>query len=142
MGDATIDGPTVSAAGARRVVEAAVRRAEQIGVAVVVWVVDPGGHDVAMLRMDRAPLLSRQVARDKAWSAVAFGQPTTWWATLLDDDPALAALGRGNRLMPVAGGLPLRVDGALVGGVGVSGASAEQDGDIAGAGAAALAGAD
>jgi glc operon protein GlcG len=138
----TIDGPTVSAAGASRVVEAAVRRAEELGVAVVVWVVDPGGHDVAMLRMDGAPLLSRQVARDKAWSSVAFGQPTTWWATIIDDDPGLAALGRGNRLMPVAGGVPLRVGSALVGGLGVSGASAEQDGDIADTGAAALAGTD
>ena len=100
MSGPTIDGPTVSAAGASRVVEAAVRRAEELGVAVVVWVVDPGGHDVAMLRMDGAPLLSRQVARDKAWSSVAFGQPTTWWATIIDDDPGLAALGRGNRLMP------------------------------------------
>ena len=87
MSGPTIDGPTVSAAGASRVVEAAVRRAEELGVAVVVWVVDPGGHDVAMLRMDGAPLLSRQVARDKAWSSVAFGQPTTWWATIIDDDP-------------------------------------------------------
>ncbi len=134
----TIDGPTVSAAGASRAVAAAVRRAEELGVAVVVWVVDPGGHDVAMLRMDRAPLLSRQVARDKAWSAVAFGQPTTCWATLLEDDPALGALGRGNRLMPVPGGVPLRVGGALVGGIGVSGATAEQDGDIADTGAVAL----
>ncbi len=140
MSGPTIDAPTVSAAGASRVVEAAVRRAEELGVAVVVWVVDPGGHDVAMLRMDGAPLLSRQVARDKAWSSVAFGQPTAWWATIIDDDPSLAALGRGNRLMPVPGGVPLRVGGALVGGLGVSGATAEQDGDIADTGAAALGG--
>ena len=138
MSAAAVDGPTISAAGATAVVEAAVRAAEQLAVEVVVWVVDPGGHDVAMLRMDRSPLLSRQVARDKAWSAVAFGQSTTWWRTLLDDDPGLAALGRGNRLMPIAGGVPLQVGGRLVGGVGVSGATEEQDGQVAQAGADAL----
>ena len=138
MSGHSIDGSTISLAGATAVVEAALAAARRIGVSVVVWVVDPGGHDVAMARMDGSPLLSRQVARDKAWSCVAFGQPTTWWAEIIDDDPTLAALGRGNRLMPVAGGVPLRVDGVLVGGLGVSGATAEQDGAIADAGAAAL----
>lgn len=138
MSGHSLDGSTISLAGAQVVVDAALAQARSLGVAVVIWVVDPGGHDVAMVRMDGSPLLSRQVARDKAWSCVAFGQPTTWWATIIDDDPTLAALGRGNRLMPVAGGVPLRDGGVLVGGLGVSGATAEQDGAIADAGAAAL----
>lgn len=133
-----VPGAVVSADGARAVLDAALASAEELGVAVVAWVVDPGGDDVAMVRMDGSPLLSRQVARDKAWTAVSFGQPTTWWAEMIAATPGLSALGRGNRLMPVPGGVPLTSGGALVGGVGVSGATAEQDAVIAAAGAAAL----
>lgn len=122
---------SVSASGARALLDTALAVAEQLEVAVAVWVVDAGGNDVAMVRMDGSPLLSRQVAADKAWTAVAFGQPTTWWVETLTAEPALAALGRGNRLMPVPGGVPLIYGGELVGGVGVSGASAEQDQAIA-----------
>jgi uncharacterized protein GlcG (DUF336 family) len=136
--DRVLAGSTLSLRAARAVVDAALAAAERLGVTVVVWVVDPGGHDIAMARMDDSPLLSRQVARDQAGSCVAFGQPTTWWARIIDDDPTLAALGRGNRLMPVAGGVPLRVEGVLVGGLGVSGAGADDDGAIADAGAAVL----
>ncbi|MBF4767787.1 heme-binding protein [Nocardioides agariphilus] len=128
----------ISADGARVVVDAALAAAADLGVAVVVWVLDPGGNDVAMTRMDGSPLLSRQVAADKAWTAVAFGQETTWWSELLTAQPPLSALGRGNRLMPVPGGVPLVVAGAVVGGVGVSGATSEQDHAIARAAAQAL----
>lgn len=122
---------SLTASGARAVIDTALTAAEDLDVAVVVWVVDSGGNDVAMVRMDGSPLLARQVAADKAWTAVAFGKPTTWWVDTLTAEPALAALGRGNRLMPVPGGVPLIYDGTLVGGVGVSGANAEQDQAIA-----------
>lgn len=130
----------ISMAGAIAAIDGAIVEAERIGVAIVAWVVDLGGNDVAMTRMDGSPLLSRQVAADKAWTAAAFGKPTAWWAEAIAADPALAALGGGNRLMPVPGGVPLVVDGAVVGGFGVSGATAEQDHQIATAGAAAVSG--
>ena len=134
----TIGQQVVSMDGARRVIDAGVREAGALGVAVVVTVVDPGGHQVAMARMDGSPLLSRGVAADKAWTAIAFGQPTRWWAEALAAEPELAALGRNNRLLPLDGGVPLVVDGAVVGGIGVSGATAEQDHRIAAAAAAAV----
>lgn len=133
-----IEAGCVSAAGARAVLDAALAAAAELEVAVVVWVVDPGGNDVAMTRMDGSPLLSRQIAADKAWTTVAFGRPTTWWSETLAADPSLTALGRGNRLMPVPGGVPLMAGGELVGGVGVSGATAEQDHAIATRAASAL----
>lgn len=133
-----IEGSSVGMDGAIAVIDAAIVEATRLGVAVVVSVVDPGGHLVAMTRMDGSPLLSREVAADKAWTAAAFGKPTDWWATLLEGEPGLAALGKNNRLMPVSGGFPLVVDAILVGGVGVSGASGEQDRAIAEAGAGAL----
>jgi uncharacterized protein GlcG (DUF336 family) len=133
-----IPGSTIGMEGAIAVIDAAVVEATGLGVAVAISVVDPGGNLVAFSRMDGSPLLSRQVASDKAWTAIAFGQPTTWWADMLAQDPSLDALGNNNRLMPVPGGVPLAVDGVLAGGVGVSGATATQDHQIAVAGAAAL----
>lgn len=128
---ATMGQQVISMDGARRIIDAGVREADALGVAVVVAVVDPGGHQVAMARMDGSPLLSRGVAADKAWTAIAFGQSTRWWAGLLVEEPELAALGRNNRLLPLDGGVPVVVEGAVVGGVGVSGATAEQDHRIA-----------
>ena len=131
---------TITLAGARKVLDAAIAEADALEVAVVVVVCDPAGETVISARMDGAPLLSVGVARDKAWTVAAFGQPTHWWAELLEDDPGLAALGNGRPLMPVPGGVPLTVSGAMVGAVGVSGATAEQDRRIAEAGAAVLGG--
>ncbi len=130
--------PTITLRGAHTAIDAAVRAAGDIGVSVVVDVVDPGGHRVAMSRMDGAPLLSLDVAADKAWTVISFGQSSRWWADTVREAPDLAVLGKGNRLMPVAGGVPLTIDGQLVGAIGVSGATAEQDQQIAEAGAAAL----
>ena len=130
--------PSLSRAGAEAVLARTLAAAEREEVAVVVWVVDVAGHDLALTVMDGSPLLSRQVAADKAWTAIAFGQPTGWWSDLLTDQPALGALARNNRLMAVPGGVPLRLDGEVVGGLGVSGGTAEEDARIAAAGAAAL----
>ncbi|MBR7743759.1 heme-binding protein [Phycicoccus sp. BSK3Z-2] len=130
--------PTLSAQAARRVVDAAFAEAERLGTHVVVWVLDPDGHDVAMVRMDRSPPEARQVARDRAWSAVAFGQPTTWWRSIVDDDPTHDAVTRGDRLSPVGGGVPLRIGGTVVGGLGVAGGTGDEDEGVADAGAAAV----
>ncbi len=125
--------------GARRVLDAALTEAAELGVAVVVWVCDPAGETVASARMDGAPLLSVGVARDKAWTVAAFGQPTHWWAELFDREPALAALGNGRPLMPVPGGVPITAAGQMVGAIGVSGGTADDDRRIAEAGASAVA---
>lgn len=101
-------------------------------------VVDPGGNVIASARMDGAPLLSIGVAADKAWSVMAFGAPTHWWADAVAADPDLRALTQGRPLLPVPGGVAITTGGALVGAIGVSGATAEQDRAIAEAGAAAV----
>ncbi len=124
--------------GARKVLDAAVAEAEGMGIAVVVTVCDPSGEMVAFGRMDGAPLLSVGVARDKAWTVAAFGQPTDWWAELFAAAPALTSLANGRPLMPVPGGVPIVVDGEMIGSVGVSGGTAEQDRQIALAAAAAI----
>ena len=126
--------------GARRVLDAALTEARRLAVAVVIHVCDPTGETVMSARMDGAPLLSVGVARDKAWTVAAFGQPTHWWAELIEDEPSLAALGNGRPLMPVPGGVPIIVAEKMVGAIGVSGATAEEDRRVAEAGAAGVGG--
>lgn len=124
---------TLTLEGARRVLEACLEAAG--GIPVVIVVSDPHGEPIISARMDGAPLLSVGVARDKAWTVAAFGRPTDWWADVLAEDPSLAALGNGRPLMPVPGGVPIMAGEVLVGAVGVSGGTAEQDREIAEAGA-------
>ncbi len=103
-------------------------------------VTDGGGHLLAMVRMDRAPLLCIQIAQDKAYSVASFGGlPTSDWWRMLESEPALLhGIVKTDRLIIFGGGVPLVADGRTVGAIGVSGGSAEQDVRIAEAGAAAL----
>lgn len=136
----TVEARTVSLEAAQRVVTACLEAAAGMGVSVVVAVVDVAGELKAFARMDDAPLLSVRVAQDKAWTAAAFGIPTHDWWGLVKDDPAMVhGFVKTDRLMIVGGGVPLVSRGAVVGAVGVSGASAEEDRRIAEAGAAVLA---
>lgn len=115
---------------ARRMTAAAVAEAERLGVAVSVAVVDAGGHLVAFDRMDGAEIAGPHLAVDKALTAVAHRCPTGALAADAADGAALAGLAAsgGGRYVVFAGGLPLWAgDGRVVAGIGVSGATAEQD---------------
>ena len=133
--------PTITHDAAREVVSAAVAAAEGIAVPVCIAIADPGGNLVAFLRMDGAPLLSARIAQDKAYTVSAFnGLPTHRWYGLLEDEPALLhGIVHTERLVIFGGGVPLAdSDGLLMGAVGVSGGSAEQDREIAEAAASGL----
>jgi uncharacterized protein GlcG (DUF336 family) len=127
---------------ARRVADAAIAFARSEGVAACIAVCDPSGEPIVTIRMDGAPRLSAGVALNKAYSVTAFnGMPTHAWWPLLADDPALVhGFTQTPRLVVFAGGVPIRVAGALVGAVGVSGGSSDQDRLIAEAGAATVGG--
>jgi uncharacterized protein GlcG (DUF336 family) len=123
---------------ARQLVMVAASRAADLGVAAALAVVDAGGNLVTADRMDGAPVLCVDIAIDKAWTAVSFGLPTDAWWPLIKDDPALAAgMPHRPRLVVFGGGVPLRYDGCVVGGIGVSGGRADQDVACAQAAAAA-----
>ena len=134
--------PSLSYSGARKVLDAAVAACERRGWAFCVSVVDAAGHPLAGARMDGAPLLSVGIAANKAYSVTAFnGMPTAEWWPMIGENPALAeGLAHTERLVVFGGGVPVIVDGAVVGAVGVSGGSAEQDAEIAHEAAAALSG--
>ena len=131
---------TLTLSGARAVLDAALAHAERIGVPVNVCVSDDAGHQIMAARMDGAALLSATIAADKAYTVAAFlGIPTHQWFDLIKDEPSLReGIVHRDRLVIFGGGVAVIVDGELVGAIGVSGGSAEQDREIAEAGAAAL----
>ena len=132
----------VSSDAALQAVEAAVAKGRERGVAVVAAVVDIGGDLVACLRADGAFSASVSIARDKAYTSAVFGAPTDGLSDALKDNPTLH---HGIAIRPgvvlFGGGLPLVEDGAVIGAIGVSGGSEDDDRVCAQAGAtAALAG--
>ncbi|HEX5047511.1 MAG TPA: heme-binding protein [Gammaproteobacteria bacterium] len=131
-------GRSITLAEAKKAAAAALAPAKDNGWAVVAAIVDPGGHLVYLEKLDQTQVGSVEVAEQKARSAAIFKRPTK----MLQD--VLAKGGDGLRVLrlqgaiPVEGGVPLIVDGALVGALGISGGSSAEDEACAEAGAKAL----
>ena len=119
---------------------AAEAAADAMGIAISVAVVDSGDQLVAFERMDGADLVTIDLARDKAFSALVNRMPTGDLAPLVQ--PGAEFYGydslAGGRMIVFAGGIPLERDGVLVGAIGVSGGSADQDQRAAEAGVSAF----
>jgi glc operon protein GlcG len=137
----TIDTKVINLSAAQRVLDAALAEAGRLQLALCITIADPSGLPVLTARMDGAPRLSAQIADDKAYSVASFGgAPTHMWWDMIKDQPALVhGITKTPRLTIFGGGLPLRSQGQLVGAIGVSGGTAEQDQVVAQAGADALA---
>jgi uncharacterized protein GlcG (DUF336 family) len=131
-------GPAITLEQAMKVMAGAEAEAKKNNWPVAIVILDSGGNLVALHRLDNTQFGSIEVARQKAWSAVAFRRPTKAF------QDGLAGGGAGLRILalegasPVEGGLPILVDGKVVGAVGVSGVTGEQDSMVAAAGVAAL----
>ncbi|CAN5872013.1 heme-binding protein [soil metagenome] len=136
----TFQKQSLTSALSHRIVEAAERKAQEMGHPFVIAVVDESGVLKGFSRMDNAALLAVQIAQDKAYTAVAFGMPTDAWYDFIKDDPPLAAGAPTgfDRLVIVGGGFPITVDGQAVGAIGVSGGHYTQDMEVAQAGLAVL----
>lgn len=129
----------LTAAAAHKAVGAAVEKAIELGVAVNACVVDAGGNPLAFLRGDGAFLPSGNIARDKAYTAAGFNAATGAFYEALAGEPAvLAGITGQPGVAAFPGGLPIRADGELIGGIGVSGASADEDEICARAGLQAI----
>ncbi len=118
---------------------AAVVEARKNGWTMAFAVVDPGGHLVYFERMDGTQAGSATVAVAKARSAALFRRPTKAFQDGLTAGAAGLRILAIEGAVPVEGGMPLVVDGKVVGAIGVSGGTSEQDGVCAAAAAAALA---
>jgi uncharacterized protein GlcG (DUF336 family) len=125
---------TVTYELATNMVKAAIARAKELGVAQNVAVMDEGGNLKAFGRMDGAPLLGIEGCQRKAYTAL-FGVGTAEFFNAIKNDPSLVAgLPHFSRATTVGGGLPIIVDGEIIGGIGVGGGTVEQDIECAQAG--------
>ena len=138
--DHTTTQANVSSALAWQLIDAARSHAESLGKGFTIAIVDASGVLKALDRMDGAALISIQIAQDKAYTAVGFGIPSGAWHDFIKDDPPLAAGAPTgiDRLVVFGGGFPITVDGACVGGIGVSGGHYSEDAAVAEAALATL----
>lgn len=139
MAEVTIPGASISQVAGLAAVHAAVAKGLEMGCRVNAAVVDGGGNLVAFLRADGAFLPSIAIAQDKAYTAAGFGMATDRLYRLIEGSPALRdGILKRERVAAFPGGLPIHVDGLLVGAIGVSGGSEEEDLRCAEAGVAAI----
>src|ERR1700681_3965580 len=118
---------SISAELAQRMVDEAVAKAAELGVAENVAILDDGGNLKAFRRMDGAPILCIEIAQNKAYTAL-FGVPTQDFFDFIQGDPSLlAGIPTLARVAPYGGGFPIQVDGEIVGAIGVSGAPTVQN---------------
>jgi len=131
-------GANVTLEQAKKAIAAGQAEARKNSWPVAIAIVDNAGQLVAFEKMDNTQTASVEVAQDKAVSAAIYRRTTK----VVQD--GLAAGGAGLRLLalrgmsPVEGGIPLVVDGKIIGGIGVSGVNSDQDGMVAKAGGDAL----
>jgi len=125
---------------ARRVIAAAEKKSQQIGQPMNIAVADGGGNIVAHVRMDNAWIGSIDISQKKAYTSRAFDITTKDLATHSQSGGQFFGIHASNngKIMIFAGGIPLKKDGKVVGAVGVSGGSSDQDHAVAEAGAAAF----
>jgi glc operon protein GlcG len=131
-------GPAITLEQAKRVMAGAEAEATKNNWPVVIAILDPGGNVVMLHRLDNAQWGSIEVAKDKARSAVAFRRPTKVFQDLIGkggDNLRLLNLTGASLL---EGGIPIVADGKIIGSVGVSGVTSQQDAQIGQAGIDAM----
>jgi uncharacterized protein GlcG (DUF336 family) len=127
-------------ADARTIIAAAEKRATEIGQPMNIAVVDAGGNLIAHVRQDNAWIGSVDISIKKAWTSRAFDIQTKDLGDNSQPTQQFYGIHATNdgKVIIFAGGIPLKRDGVVVGGIGVSGGGGEQDQTVAEAGAAAL----
>ena len=131
---------TLTLADAREIIAAGEKKATELGIPYNLAVVDAGGSLIAHIRMDGAWLGSIDISIKKAWTSRAFDIATKDLATHSQSGNQFFGIHASNdgKVMIFAGGIPLKQSGKVVGAIGVSGGSGDQDHAVAEAGAAAL----
>jgi uncharacterized protein GlcG (DUF336 family) len=118
---------SISSELARKMVDEAVAKARELGVTENVTILDDGGNLKAFSRMDGAPIPTIEIAQNKAYTAL-FGVSTQDFFNFIQSDPSLlAGIPSLARMAVWGGGFPIKVNGEVVGAIGVSGAPAVQN---------------
>ncbi len=140
MAGNTFQKSSITTEAAERIIKAAEAKAQEMGKQMVIAVCDEDGVLKAFRRMDGAPLLSVQIAQDKAYTAISFGGLATheWWDFIKNDVPLLHGIVKTERLIVFGGGYAIKSDTGIIGGIGVSGGHYSEDMQVAEAGLAAL----
>jgi uncharacterized protein GlcG (DUF336 family) len=119
---------TITLDGALKAVNIALSEAEKLGVKISVAVVDPSMNLIAFAKADGATPHSVETSRRKANTSASTGKPTGW----MQENLAITLpLGSGNLLTNIPGGMPLKFNEGLVGGLGIAGGTVKQDETIA-----------
>ena len=121
--------------GALKVLNGALTKATELGVPQNITIVDEGGNLLAYVRMDGAKLLSRETSLSKAITAASHRQPSS---RLDPKNEVKLSLAAGQRLTNLEGGLPIIIDGHVLGAIGVGSGTGAQDVEVARAGLAAI----
>ncbi|MEI3597501.1 MULTISPECIES: GlcG/HbpS family heme-binding protein [unclassified Oceanobacillus] len=118
---------------AKQLIEGAEKKAAELGIQMVISVVDEGGNLIAVHRMDDAWLASVDIAQNKAWTSVALKMPTSNLAEATVPHAELYGLNTTNngRLVLFGGGIPLVENDKVIGAVGASGSAVEHDIQVA-----------
>ena len=129
--------------GTNRILQAAVQKAQAMGIPMSIAVVDEGGHLLGFVRTDDGKIHNIRIAQVKARAAASNRMPTGKISSSgqpVDDHMAIALpLAAGTDMyLTFKGGLPITIEGHCVGGVGVSGGTGDQDAEVATAGIDAL----
>ena len=128
----------LTSGGAMKILQTAIEKANSMGVPQCITIVDAGGHMLAFCRMDGAFVLSNDSSMKKAVTAAIYGQLTGQ----MDDNIAIKlAIATDGKRVNLPGGVPIIVDGHLIGGIGVGSGTGAQDLEVAKAGVAVLEGA-
>lgn len=123
-----IESKNISLALANKMLEAALAKGEELGIPFSIAIVDKPGNLKAFYAMDGAPVLSLEIAQNKAFSAAAYNRAThEWYDRLKDDAPLLHGIVHTPRLVIFGGGYPIKINNELIGGIGVSGGHYSHD---------------
>lgn len=123
---------------AKKIAATAINEARKNNWTMAIAIVDTGGHLVYFEKMDGTQTGSARVAIGKGRSAVLFKRPTKAFQDLLAAGGESIRVIRLEGAVPIEGGLPLLMEGMIIGAIGVSGGTSQQDGVVAKAGADAL----
>ncbi|MDQ6644847.1 MAG: heme-binding protein [Chloroflexota bacterium] len=139
MAENTFQKASITSEAAQRLIVAAEAKAREMGKPMCIAVCDGDGTLKAFSRMDGAPLLSVQIAQDKAFTSISFGMAThDWFEFVKNDPPLLHGIIKTDRLIVFGGGYPIMTAGQMIGGIGVSGGHYSDDMEVAKAGLEAL----
>lgn len=125
---------SITSALAEQMINAAVKQAEKIKQPMVIAILDESAHLKAFHRMDGAALISIELAQNKAYTAVThpWGMSTKEIFEFIQEKPAaLASIPQIPRYVMFDGGYPIKVEGEVIGGIGISGGNVEQDAIVA-----------